>query len=80
MKRLAEAVDTLVVIGSRTSANTKRLLHLGRTVNPKTYLVERVSARLKKLIRSSRTVGVISGASAPQWLVNEIVAALKNNN
>ena len=77
VKRLAGAVDTLLVIGSRTSANTKRLLQLGRKVNKKTFLVEHDNAVLDKVLKNARDVGIISGASAPQWLVKEIVKKIK---
>jgi len=77
VKRLAGAVDTLLVIGSRMSANTKRLLQLGRRVNKKTFLVEHDNAGLDKVLKNARDVGIISGASAPQWLVKEIVKKIK---
>jgi 4-hydroxy-3-methylbut-2-enyl diphosphate reductase len=77
VKRLAGVVDTLLVIGSRTSANTKRLLQLGRKVNKKTFLVEYDNAVLDKILKSARDIGIISGASAPQWLVKAIVKRIR---
>jgi (E)-4-hydroxy-3-methyl-but-2-enyl pyrophosphate reductase len=73
VKELARAVDRLVVIGSRTSANTKRLLALGRRVNKKTFLVEKDNAALLKQLKGASDVGLISGASAPRWLVDRII-------
>jgi (E)-4-hydroxy-3-methyl-but-2-enyl pyrophosphate reductase len=77
VKELARAVDRLVVIGSRTSANTKRLLALGRRVNKKTFLAEEDNAALLRRLKGSSLVGVISGASAPRWLVDRIVKRIK---
>ncbi len=77
VKRLAGVVDTLLVIGSRTSANTKRLLQLGRKVNKKTFLVEHDNAVSDKILKGARNIGIISGASAPQWLVKAIVKKIK---
>jgi 4-hydroxy-3-methylbut-2-enyl diphosphate reductase len=78
VKKLAGAVDTLLVIGSRTSANTKRLLHLGRKVNKRTFLVEDDSAAFGKKVKNAKVIGIISGASAPDWLVSSIVQKLKS--
>jgi 4-hydroxy-3-methylbut-2-enyl diphosphate reductase len=77
VKRLAEVVDTLLVIGSGTSANTKRLLQLGRKVNKKTFLVEHDNVVLDKILKNARDIGIISGASAPQWLVKAIVKKIR---
>jgi (E)-4-hydroxy-3-methyl-but-2-enyl pyrophosphate reductase len=76
-KLLSGSVDTLLIIGSRLSANTKRLLSIGRKINKNTYLIENEKADLKKITRGARSIGLISGASTPQWLVNNIVRAIK---
>jgi 4-hydroxy-3-methylbut-2-en-1-yl diphosphate reductase len=77
VKKLARAVDRLVVIGSRTSANTKRLLALGRKVNSKTFLAEKDDAALFKHLKGATDIGIISGASAPRWLVDRIIRKIK---
>jgi len=77
VKRLAGAVDTLLVIGSATSANTKRLLHRARKVNQRSFLVENERSALRAKVKDARVVGVISGASAPLWLVDRIVGKVK---
>jgi len=77
VKELARAVDRLVVIGSRTSANTKRLLALGRRVNKKTFWAEKDNAALLKHLQGAALIGVISGASAPRWLVDRIIKKIK---
>jgi (E)-4-hydroxy-3-methyl-but-2-enyl pyrophosphate reductase len=79
VKELARAVDRLVVIGSRTSANTKRLLALGRSVNKKTILAEKDNAALLKHLKGAGLIGIISGASAPRWLVDRIIKKIKKN-
>jgi (E)-4-hydroxy-3-methyl-but-2-enyl pyrophosphate reductase len=77
VKQLAGAVETLLVIGSRTSANTKRLLHLGRKVNRRTFLVERENQVKPNILGSTGTIGIISGASAPTWLVTSVIKRIK---
>ncbi|MDD5155864.1 MAG: 4-hydroxy-3-methylbut-2-enyl diphosphate reductase [Candidatus Omnitrophica bacterium] len=77
VKKLAGAVDTLLVIGSSSSANTKRLLSIGKKVSRKTYLVENKNAPLSRMVKNAGTIGIISGASAPDWLAEEIVNSVK---
>jgi len=77
VRELARSVDRLLVIGSRTSANTNRLYNIGRRINSKTYLVESADSALFAKLGKSGTVGIISGASAPDWLVGQIVKKLK---
>lgn len=77
-KKLSGSVDALLIVGSRSSANTKRLLSIGRKINKKTYLIENEKADLGKIIRGVRSIGLISGASTPQWLVNNVIRAIKN--
>jgi 4-hydroxy-3-methylbut-2-en-1-yl diphosphate reductase len=78
VKKLAGSVDRLLVIGSRTSANTNRLYNIGRRINRKTYLVESADSPVFKELGTRGTVGIISGASAPDWLVRQIIAKLKS--
>jgi 4-hydroxy-3-methylbut-2-enyl diphosphate reductase len=77
VKELAGSVDCLLVIGSRTSANTNRLYNIGRRINRKTYLVESAESEVFAKIRKQQSVGIISGASAPDWLVKQIIKKLK---
>jgi 4-hydroxy-3-methylbut-2-enyl diphosphate reductase len=78
VKKLAQDVDTLLVIGSRASANTKRLLSIGSKINRRTYLVETRDTPLSDIVKNAKIIGVISGASAPDWLAKEIVNAVRN--
>jgi 4-hydroxy-3-methylbut-2-enyl diphosphate reductase len=77
VKELAGLVDVLLVIGSKSSANTKRLLVIGQAINKNSYLVESERSRFPAVIKKARRVGVISGASTPSWLVEKVVEKLK---
>lgn len=76
-KELAGSVDALLIIGSSASANTRRLLAIGRSINRRTYLVETEDTPVSGILRNTKTVGIISGASTPMWLVKEIVKKIK---
>lgn len=78
VKSLAREVDTLLVIGSRRSANTRRLLDIGRTINKRAYLVVNEKANLDKILKKAKSIGLISGASTPQWLVKNIVKKIRD--
>lgn len=78
-KRLAGSVEVLLIIGSRHSANTKRLLGIGRKINKRTYLIENEKANLDKILKKANKVGLISGASTPKWLVKQIVEKIINS-
>ena len=75
--KIAGEVDVLLVIGSRISANTKRLLHLGRKANRSTFLVEHERQVPRRPLEKAKTIGIISGASAPSWLVNAVIKKIK---
>lgn len=80
VRQLAAGVDVLLVVGSGISANTKRLLCIGRKINKRSYLVQAKDGPLAKILKGAGSVGIISGASAPEWLVAEIVKKVKSKN
>lgn len=77
VRKLAKSVDVLLIIGSRLSANTKRLLSIGHKINKRTYLVENEGTPLDKILKNANKIGLISGASSPEWLVKGIVRKIK---
>ncbi|MBU4346523.1 MAG: 4-hydroxy-3-methylbut-2-enyl diphosphate reductase [Candidatus Omnitrophica bacterium] len=77
VKKLAYTVDVLLIIGSSISANTKRLFCIGRRINKRAYLIQTKDAPLNRILKNARTVGVISGASTPSWLVEEIIKKIR---
>lgn len=73
VESLAGNVDVLLVIGSSTSANTKRLLCIGKKINKRGYLIETEDTPLYKILKNAKKVGIISGASTPRWFVRRII-------
>ncbi len=69
VRELAGSVDCLLVIGSKSSANTNRLYNIGRRINRRTYLVESADSPVFAKLGEKGVFGIISGASAPDWLV-----------
>jgi len=78
-KKLAAQVELMLVIGSATSANTRRLAEIGASVNGNTHLVEKPAGNLADKVKGTRSIGVISGASTPSWLIEEVIGCIKEN-
>ncbi|WP_109260941.1 4-hydroxy-3-methylbut-2-enyl diphosphate reductase [Hyphobacterium indicum] len=77
VKTMAEPCDVVLVIGSETSSNSKRLVEVAlRAGARKAVLVEDASAVDWSLLETAQTVGVTAGASAPEQLVEDLIAAI----
>ncbi|HJP66831.1 MAG TPA: 4-hydroxy-3-methylbut-2-enyl diphosphate reductase, partial [Actinomycetota bacterium] len=77
VKDLASQSDVVVVIGSRNSSNSNRLVEVARSLGTPAYLVDDESAVEPEWLEGRETVGVTSGASAPEWLVERVIEHLK---
>jgi 4-hydroxy-3-methylbut-2-en-1-yl diphosphate reductase len=69
--------DCVIVIGSKKSANTKRLYQISKSLNPKTYWVQSQENLKKSWFKGLRSVGVTAGASTPDATTDLIIAAIK---
>jgi len=77
VKALARASDVVLVIGSDNSSNSNRLVEVARSLGTPAYLVDDESDIRPEWLEGRDTVGVTSGASAPEWLVERVVDTLK---
>ena len=79
IKELSEIVDLMIIIGSFTSANSKRLTQLSLERNKNTYQVTNATeidvSWFKKNINS---VGISAGASTPDRIIDSVVKKVKN--
>jgi 4-hydroxy-3-methylbut-2-enyl diphosphate reductase len=73
VKQMAEHCDLLLVIGSRNSSNSVRLVEVARDCGTDAYLIDNASEVREEWLDGKRTVGVSSGASAPENLVQELL-------
>jgi 4-hydroxy-3-methylbut-2-en-1-yl diphosphate reductase len=71
VKELLAAVDLLLVIGSTNSSNSKRLVEVAHAAGVGAYLVDDVGEIDDAWLDGVETVGLTSGASAPERLVRE---------
>ncbi len=77
VKALARQCDLVLVIGATNSSNSVRLTEVARDHGCASQLIPEASAVDPAWFDGVRTVGVTSGASAPEWLVAELVDALR---
>ncbi len=76
-KKLAKEVDVMLVVGGKNSANTTRLAQICAQTNPETYHIEGADEIDFKWFSEKFVVGVTTGASTPDWILNEVVEKLK---
>lgn len=75
---LAKKVEAVIIIGSKTSANTKRLFEISRVINKKTYLALNEGEIKKSWITGIKILGIATGASTPEWVVERVVGKIKS--
>jgi 4-hydroxy-3-methylbut-2-en-1-yl diphosphate reductase len=73
VKRILAAVDLLLVIGSRNSSNSNRLVDVARAGGVDAYLIDDESEIDEAWLDGVESVGLTSGASAPESLVRRVV-------
>ena len=78
IKSLAELSDIMIVIGSFTSANSKRLAELAKERNERTYQVTSIDDLNSDWFQQSDTVGISAGASTPDNIIENVVTAIKS--
>ena len=78
IKNLSEICDIMIVIGSFTSANSKRLTELAKMRNERTFQVTCSEDLDADWFLKSDTVGISAGASTPDNIINEVLEEIKS--
>ncbi|MDN3564769.1 4-hydroxy-3-methylbut-2-enyl diphosphate reductase [Paeniroseomonas aquatica] len=76
VRELAGRVDLLLVVGAANSSNSNRLQEIGAEQGVPCYLIPDAAALRPEWLRGAETVGITAGASAPESLVQDVIAAL----
>jgi 4-hydroxy-3-methylbut-2-enyl diphosphate reductase len=76
VKELAAQCDVVLVVGSRTSSNSNRLREVAEMSGARAHLVMEPSDVSPAWLEAAKTVGVTSGASTPEKLVEDVIGAL----
>jgi 4-hydroxy-3-methylbut-2-enyl diphosphate reductase len=77
VRDLCALVDVLLVVGARNSSNSNRLREIGVEMGVPSYLIADGSALDPAWVAGVATVGLTAGASAPEELVQGVIAALR---
>ena len=77
VKLLAPAVDVVIVVGSPASSNSSRLRELAERLGTPAYMVEGEQDLLPHWFEGRPRVGLTAGASAPDILVEQVIARLR---
>ena len=77
VKSLADEVDLVLVVGSTNSSNSNRLKELAERCGARAYLIDDADMIDSQWLSDTASVGVTAGASAPELLVEQVIAALK---
>src|SRR2546422_665483 len=77
VKVMAPECGGVIVVGSRNSSNSNRLREVAGSRGIEAYMVDSAGQLKAEWVAGKRRVGVTAGASAPEVLVNELIARLK---
>ena len=77
VKIMAPEVDVLVVVGSPTSSNSNRLRELGSRMGADSYMIDSAEELQNEWFEGKHRVGLTAGASAPEVLVQDVIARLR---
>ena len=77
VRDLAEAVDVILVVGSRNSSNSNRLREIGEDLGKPAYLIDDADSLRPEWFTGIGTVGLTAGASAPETLVQGVIDGLR---
>jgi 4-hydroxy-3-methylbut-2-enyl diphosphate reductase len=73
VRQMARQCDLVLVIGSRNSSNSLRLAEVARDHGAESHLIDREDEVREEWLEGKRVVGITSGASAPEELVQRLV-------
>ena len=77
VKRMAEFVDAIIVVGGRSSGNTKRLAEIANRSGKPAYHIEAETELDLTRLKSAQRIGLTAGASTPNWIIKRVYRALE---
>lgn len=78
-EELSKACNTMIVIGGRNSSNTAKLYEICKANCKNTYFIESAKDVIVENIALNDIIGIVAGASTPQWLIREVIASMYQN-
>jgi len=76
IRKMAKESEAMIIIGSKTSANSKRLWEISKEINSLSYFIEKPEDIDAKLIKNIKNISITAGASTPDWIINGVLKKL----
>ncbi|GBE04830.1 MAG TPA: 4-hydroxy-3-methylbut-2-enyl diphosphate reductase [Nitrospirae bacterium] len=76
-KKLAGAVDLMIVVGGKNSANTTQLTVLAKGICDKVYHIETSDELIEEWFKDVKKAGITGGASTPRWIIDDVAEKLR---
>lgn len=77
VKNVAHGADVVLVVGSRNSSNSNRLVEVSRNLGTSSYLIDKADDIQPEWLEGAATVAITAGASAPEILVQDVIRFLQ---
>ncbi len=78
VKRMSASCELVLVVGSRNSSNSVRLVEVARGCGTESHLIDNAEEVQEEWLEGKHVVGISSGASAPEGLVTDLVAFFRD--
>ncbi len=77
IKRMSLKNDAMLIIGSKNSANAKRLYEISRSLNKKSYWINSKEELKSAWFKNIKNIGITAGASTPESTIKDIIKSLR---
>jgi 4-hydroxy-3-methylbut-2-enyl diphosphate reductase len=75
---LAQKVDAMVIVGGQNSANTRRLYEISHAAGTPSFHIESEEELDRLGLETYDSIGVMAGASTPNWVINKVIDRIKH--
>ena len=79
VRNIVSEVDVMLVVGAQNSSNSNRLREIGDELGVPSYLIDDADGLELEWLSEAETIGMSAGASAPEELLDELIAKLGQN-
>jgi (E)-4-hydroxy-3-methyl-but-2-enyl pyrophosphate reductase len=77
IRKLAKSNDTIIIIGGKSSANSKRLYEIAKEINKNSYFIENEKQLKNSYFAGVKKIAITAGASTPEWVIKKVVDKIK---
>lgn len=78
-RELSKKCDCMIIIGGKESSNTKKLYEIAQKNCKNTFFIEKKEDLLLHQLKKYNTIGIATGASTPESVIKEVIAAMSEN-